>query len=263
MNMHVSTSRILTWRHFALALLAAVMSATASLHAGEAPPGFTALFNGRNLDGWRGGKTFDHREFLQLTAEKRDQLSAEWTRTMFEVNPKTGKPHWSVEGEVLVNDGEGGYATTGRDFGDFELLLEYRTVSLADSGVYLRGIPQVQIWDSTSPDPTGLGRAKGSGGLWNNAAGSPGRDPLVRADRPFGEWNSLRVLMTGQRVSVWLNGSLVVDQAILENYFDRKLPVAERRPIPERGPIQLQTHGGEISWRNIFIREIPPSPAKP
>ena len=48
-----------------------------------------------------------------------------------------------------------------------------------------------------------------------------------------------------------LNGKLVVDHATLENYYDRKTP------IPARGPIQLQTHGGEIRWRNIFIREIP------
>src|SRR2546422_3147036 len=56
--------------------------------------------------------------------------------------------------------------------------------------------------------------------------------------------------MVGARVSVWLNDKLVVDHATLENYYDRKTPV------PPRGPVQLQTHGGEIRWRNIFLREI-------
>jgi hypothetical protein len=76
---------------------------------------------------------------------------------------------------------------------------------------------------------------------------------LVRADKPFGEWNSFRIVMVGARVSVWLNGQLVVDHALFENYYDRKNRLA---PVPAAGPIQLQTHGGEIRWRNIFLREI-------
>ena len=119
-----------------------------------------------------------------------------------------------------------------------------------DSGVYLRNVPQVQIWDPSDPDPKNLGRAKGSGGLWNNSPGAPGKDPLVLADKPAGEWNQLRVLMVGSRVSVWLNEKVVVDHAILENYYDRKTP------IPNRGPIALQTHGAPIRWRNIHLREI-------
>ncbi|MBM3848526.1 MAG: DUF1080 domain-containing protein, partial [Verrucomicrobia bacterium] len=173
-----------------------------------------------------------------------------WTRSMMAVDAKTGKPHWTVEGDELVNDGHGAYATTEKDYGDFELLLEYKTVAKADSGIYLRGVPQVQIWDTTEADPQNLGRAKGSGGLWNNSPGAPGKDPLVLADKAFGEWNQFRILMTGSRVSIWLNSKLVVDHAVLENYYDRKTP------IPARGPIQLQTHGGEIRWRNIFIREL-------
>jgi len=112
-------------------------------------------------------------------------------------------------------------------------------------------VPQVQIWDSTEDDPQGLGKAKGSGGLWNNSKGAAGKDPLVLADKPFGEWNSFRIVMQGDVVSVWLNGKPVVEKAKLENYYDRSVPV------PEKGPIQLQTHGGEIRWRNIFIRELP------
>jgi len=130
------------------------------------------------------------------------------------------------------------------------LRLEYRTVPKADSGIYLRGVPQVQIWDSTEQAKASIGADKGSGGLWNNSPGAPGKDPLVLADRPFGEWNSFRILMVGARVSIWLNDRLVVDHALLENYYDRKTPV------PAKGPIQLQTHGGEIRWRNLFIREI-------
>ncbi len=211
-------------------------------HVAKPPAGFTALFNGQDLTGWRGGDTFDHRKLLAMPADQRAAQIAKWTETM--------KAHWTAQNGELVNDGQGAYATTEKDYGDFELLLEYKTVPLADSGIYLRGCPQVQIWDHTNPKEFKNGAHKGSGGLWNNSPGAPGKDPLVLADKPFGEWNALRIIMVGARVSVWLNHKLVVDDALLENYYDRKTPV------PPKGPIQLQTHGGEIRWRKIFIREI-------
>lgn len=218
------------------------------------PPGFTSLFNGRDLAGFRGGTTYDHRQLLELPAAERDALIAKWTASLTEL--KDGVPHWRAVDGVLVNDGFGGYATTERDYGDFELQLEFKLAPGADSGVYLRGVPQIQIWDPTMPDPKGHGYALGSGGLWNNARGTPGRDPLVRADRPIGEWNRLRAIMVGSRVSVWLNDQLVVDHVRLENYYDQNLPPEKRRPVPSRGPIQLQTHGGATHWRHLFIREI-------
>ncbi len=152
---------------------------------------------------------------------------------------------------VLVNDGEGLYLTTLKDYGDFELHLEYKTVAGADSGVYLRGVPQVQIWDTTKAGGKwNIGADKGSGGLWNNSDGAPGKDPSKLMDKPFGEWNSMKITMIGERVSVVMNGEKVVDHVVMENFFDRKIPIFAK------GPIQLQTHGGEIRWRNVFIREI-------
>jgi len=228
-------------RGLALLLLVGfvVMPARAEV---AAPAGFTALYNGRDLAGWRGGDTYDHRQWLALSAAERAAKDATWTADKLK--------HWRAEGVELVNDGGGQYATTVREYGDFELLVDYRTVPLADSGIYLRGCSQVQIWDYTEKAKFALGAARGSGGLWNNSPGAPGKDPLVKADRPFGEWNRFRVLMLGSRVSVWLNDLLVVDHALLENFYDRT------QPVPAHGPIQLQTHGGEIRWRNIYVREI-------
>jgi hypothetical protein len=223
-------------------LCACTVALASSALAATPPKGFTALFNGKDLAGWRGGDTFDHRKYLAMPAEQRVDQDAKWTADM--------KAHWRAEGDDLVNDGHGKYATTEKDYGDFELLIDYKTVPLADSGIYLRGVPQVQIWDHTNPREFKNGADKGSGALWNNSPGAPGKDPLVLADKPFGEWNHFRILMVGARVSVWLNEKLVVDHAILENYYDRKTP------IPVKGPIELQTHGGEIRWRNIFLREI-------
>ncbi|MDB6039493.1 MAG: hypothetical protein JWM99_3334 [Verrucomicrobiales bacterium] len=226
----------------ALLCALALTSVGIAAKAVQPPPGFTALFNGTDLTGWRGGDTFDHRKYLAMTDEQRADQVAKWTADMHS--------HTRVEGDELVSDGHGKYATTTKDYGDFELLVEYKTVPLADSGIYLRGVPQVQIWDHTNPKEFKNGAEKGSGGLWNNSPGAPGKDPLVLADKPFGEWNQFRILMVGSRVSVWLNEKLVVDHAILENYYDRKMP------IPVKGPIELQTHGAEIRWRNIFLREI-------
>lgn len=232
------------------ALLAGCTLPTLGQSGANPPIGFTPLFNGRDLVGWRGGDTFDYRKLMAMPEAERAKMVDKWTASMHEVNPKTGKPHWYVENGELVNDGFGAYASTDQPYGDFEFLVDYKTVPKADSGIYLRGVPQIQIWDHTEADPQNLGRAKGSGGLWNNSPGKPGKDPLVLADKPFGEWNRFRTIMVGSRVSVWLNDKQVVDHALLENYYDRKTPV------PAAGPIRLQTHGGEIRWRNIFIRPI-------
>jgi hypothetical protein len=162
------------------------------------------------------------------------------------------KSHWSVDQGVLVNDGEGAYLTTDRDYGDVELLIDYKTGPKGDSGIYLRATPQVQIWDYTKEGGKwNLGADKGSGGLWNNSPGAPGKDPLVLADKPLGEWNHFRIIQVGARTTVYLNDKLTVDHAIMENFWDRKSPL-----LPT-GPIQLQTHGAEIDWRNIYLHEIP------
>ncbi len=213
------------------------------------PEGFAAVFNGKNLDGWWGAKTEDPRVYMALPKE---ELAQKKTASLEDI-----QQHWRVENGELINDGHGLYLSTNRFYSDFELLLQYKTVPKADSGVYLRGIPQVQIWDTTEAGGKWrIGADKGSGGLYNNPKDSPGRDPLVLADKPFGQWNDLRVKMIGSYVSVWLNDKQVVQDAKLSNYFDRE------NPVPADGPIQLQTHGGAIRWRNVFIREIKPDQAK-
>jgi len=225
-------------------LLAAglLLSAIAPATTTAAPDGFRPLFNGRDLDGWFGWATDDPRKLLAMDEAA---LAGTMDKSMENINR-----HWRVEDGELINDGEGLYLSTREFFADFELRLEYRTVAKADSGIYLRGCPQVQIWDPTEEAKFKHGADKGSGGLWNNSPGTPGRDPLKRMDRPFGEWNEMRILMVGEKVSVQFNGEWVVKGARMENHFDRSLPV------PARGPIQLQTHGGEIRWRNLFIRDI-------
>ena len=212
------------------------------------PKGFRSIFNGKDLAGWYGWNPHSS------TKLKDEKLEANLKKQKEEFS-KT----WKVEDGELVNGGDGPYATSAEGFGDIELLIEYKTVAKADSGIYLRGTPQVQIWDinqSSLEKAPDRNPNRGSGGLFNNTAKSKGRDPLVVADKPFGEWNSFRIKQVGAQTWVWLNDKLVVDNATMENFWDRKIP------LPAKGPIMLQTHGGEIRWRNIFVRDINAEEAK-
>jgi len=168
------------------------------------PKGFVALFNGKDLKNWKVDKD---------TAE-----------------------HWSVKDGVLLYDGKGESLSTEKDYADFILCVDWKIEKGADSGIYLRGVPQVQIWDNK----------EGSGGLWNNQKHP--RKPLVVADKPLGEWNTFKIQMKGQNVTVHLNGKLVVDKVPMETLKGRT-----------RGPILLQHHGHPLWFRNIFIRELKPA----
>ncbi|MGC6566808.1 MAG: 3-keto-disaccharide hydrolase [Akkermansiaceae bacterium] len=201
--------------------------------------GFKTIFNGKDFDGWWGLGTEDPAKWMALSPEK---LAEKKKKSLENI-----KKHWKVENGEIVNDGKGLYLTTEKNYKDFELKLEYKHGKNADSGIYLRAIPQVQIWDVDGKHPD---CKKGSGGLWNNPKGSPGRDPLMVADAPVGEWNKIHITMKGDQVTVVLNGKTVVDKAKLQNFFNKK------GPLPETGPIQLQTHGAEIIWRNIQVKEL-------
>lgn len=219
-------------------MLAACVSTAQNPSAGHYQP----LFNGKDLSGWVG---------LDFDPYKLDAMTPEARQAHYAKQTENAKKHWSVKtpGE-LYNDGHGAFLSTEKEYGDIDFTVEYKTVPKADSGVYLRTTPQVQIWDYTEKEKFKLGADKGSGGLWNNSPGKAGKDPLVKADKPFGEWNKFRIVQTGARTSVWLNGQQVVDHVIMENFWKRDLPL---RP---KGHIQLQTHGGEITWRNIGVREL-------
>ena len=238
--------RKLTNTSYNLLLMTAVVAllAPAICRAAEPKPpeGFRAIFNGEDLAGWHG---LNPHSAAKLTGEKK-QANLARQRADF---PK----HWRVENGELVNDGHGPYATTDTKFGDMELLIEYKTAPKADSGIYLRGAPQVQIWDWNQVfDPKRPTRRPhlGSGGLFNNTPQTLGRDPIRFADKPFGQWNQFRIRQIGARTWVWLNKRPVVRGAVMENFWDRA------KPLPAQGPVMLQTHGGEIRWRNIFVHEI-------
>jgi len=219
-----------------LTSFALLLAYTVSLIAADnvPPPGFKALFNGKDLTGWQA--FISPRRRAQLDPEKLAKLQKQLDAKVL--------PHWTVKDGVLCYDGKGNSIQTVKDYGDFELLVDWKITRHGDSGIYLRGTPQVQIWD---PDARPQ-NAVGSGGLFNNQK-HPSK-PLVRADKPIGQWNRFRIIMKGDRVTVYLNGKLVVDNVPLENYWDRS------KPLPKKGPIVLQHHGSPLFFKNIFIKEL-------
>ncbi len=201
--------------------------------------GFRPLFNGRDLRGWK-GLVGNPKSRAAMSAEQLAEAQVEADARM--------RQHWSVEDGVLLFDGEGDSLCTVEDFGDFELYVDWKIPEAGDSGIYLRGSPQVQIWDSEHEPYFRSGADKGSGSLWNNQIHP--RFPLVKADRPAGQWNTLFVRMVGERVTVKLNGILVTDDVVMENYWDRNAP------IYPTGSIELQNHGNTLQFRNIYLREL-------
>ena len=218
----------------------------------QAPKGFTALFNGKDLAGWRGRQgTYSPYEQAKLSPADLAAKQAAWNAER--------DLHWSVDkakGEI-VSDGKSVHLATDKEYGDFEMWVDWLMVSAGgDSGLYLRSIPQVQIWDPANPREQRNGADRGSGALWNNNKDNPGKWPLVKADNPIGQWNTFQIKMIGPRVWISLNGKVTVDGQILDNFFDRT------QPVPALGAIELQTHGSEIRFRNIHVREISASEAK-
>ena len=203
-------------------------------------PGFTSLFNGKDLAGWKG---------LVGNPKTRAAMTAEELAAAQKTADDSMRAHWSVVDGVLEFDGKGDSLCTAQDYGDFELFLDWKILAEGDSGIYLRGSPQIQIWDTNFENYFVHGAEKGSGALWNNQKNP--RFPLVKADKPVGEWNTFHIRMVGERVTITLNGQLVTDNVVLENLWERD------KPIYRTGQIELQNHGNTLWFRNISVREIP------
>jgi HEAT repeat protein len=207
--------------------------------------GFVPMFNGKDLTGWKGlvGNPLT-RAKMSVKELAEAQLKAD----------KAATESWLVENGVLLFNGKGDNLCSVKEYGDFEMLVDWKLFpgKEPDAGIYLRGTPQVQIWDTSRVN---VGAQVGSGGLYNNQKNIS--KPLFVADNAVGEWNTFRIRMIGDKVTVYLNGILVVDNVTLENYWDRSQPIF---PV---GSIELQAHGSVVGYRDVYIKEIPrPEPYK-
>lgn len=200
--------------------------------------GFVPLFNGKDLTGWKGlvGNPVSRGKMKpQELAQAQKKADEEAAQT------------WLVENGELVFSGKGNNLCTEKHYGDFEMLIDWKLLpgDEPDAGIYLRGTPQVQIWDTARVK---VGAQVGSGGLYNNQQ-NPSK-PIKVADQKVGEWNTFHIKMSGDRVTVYLNGELVTNNVILENYWDRSLPIFLNEQI------ELQAHGSKVVYRNIYVKEI-------
>jgi hypothetical protein len=212
------------------------------LNTMKSEDGFVSMFNGTDLTGWKGlvddpikRSKMDAKTLADRQAKADIQAKEEW-------KPMNGELHFAAKGFNNL--------ASVKQYGDFEMLVDWKIINdgkgEGDAGIYLRGAPQVQIWDNARVK---AGAQVGSGGLYNNQVNES--KPLKVADNKLDEWNTFRIIMKGDRVTVYLNGELVTDNVILENYWNRKLPIF---PIEQ---IELQAHGSPVAYRDIYIKEIP------
>jgi len=195
----------------------------------EARRGFTRLYNGKDLTGWH---------------VKDGKLEA-----------------WKANGEMISTVAPGGgWLTSDKEYGDFILRLEYRVPAGGNSGVGIRypaqGDPahvgmEIQVLDDNAPQYKNLNAAQYNGGIYYQSA------PKAKAAKAPGEWNRYVIRAQGPKITVRLNGTVIQDINVEE--FTKGeggyKALAER---PRRGFIGLQSHGDQVDFRNIEIRELQP-----
>ena len=200
-------------------------------------PGLAPIFNNKDLTGWKGlvGNP--------ITRSKMD--AATLAKEQHKADSIMNKG-WYVKDDVLNFSGEGENLCTIKQYRNFELYVDWKIEKEGDAGIYLRGSPQVQIWDTSR---VSVGAQVGSGGLYNNQAHQS--KPLKLADNAINDWNNFHIIMKDDKVTVYLNGILVVDNVVMDNYWDRKQPIFPKEQI------ELQAHGNHIYYRDIYLRELP------
>ncbi len=202
--------------------------------------GWVSMFNGKDLTGWKG---------LVENPIKRAAMSPQELAEKQKAADEIMRRDWEVIDGLLTFTGDGfDNICTEKQYGDFEMYVDwllYPDSDNADAGIYLRGTPQVQMWDTSRRN---VGAQVGSGGLYNNKINPS--TPSHVADNTLGHWNTFYIKMVGDRVTVVLNGERVVDNVMLENYWDRSLP------IPSVDQIELQAHGTRVAYRNLYIHEL-------
>lgn len=230
------------WSLFAFVALACPLAARAAddKPLNTPPEGFVALFNGKDLTGWKG---------LVGNPKSREAMPADKLAEAQKGADEKMRAHWKVVDGTLVFDGKGDNLCTVKDYGNFELWVDWKIEKGGDSGIYLRGSPQVQIWDTEFDKYIPLGADKGSGAFWNNQKNP--RFPDVKGDNPAGQWNTFHIVMKGEKVTIKLNGKTVVNDVTMENYWEKD------KPIYPKGSIELQNHGNTLYFRNIYVKELP------
>lgn len=189
---------------------------------GDAPEGFTALFNGKDLEGWF----------------------------------STGnKKVWGADnGVVFVEKGGGGWLLTEKEYGDYELRLEYKMAKMGNSGVALRtpkeGDPayvgmELQLIDDENWK--GLQPYQHTGSIY-------GVVPAAKVNsKPHGEWNTMRIVAKGRRILVEQNGEKLVDANLDDHEKHFKAHPGLTR---EKGHVGFQSYNVRVEFKNIYLKPL-------
>ena len=207
----------------------------------SAGPGFVSAFNGKDLTGWKG--------LVENPITRAKMSPDELLLKQVQADVRMRKDWTVVDGMICFAGSGFDNLCTKKKYGDFEMYIDWLldpNGTEPDAGIYLRGTPQVQMWDTSRVD---VGAQVGSGGLYNNQKHES--KPSQVADNKLGMWNSFYIKMTGDKVTVLLNGVKVVDNWVLENYWDRNQPIF---PVEQ---IELQAHGSKVYYRDIYIKGTP------
>jgi hypothetical protein len=201
----------------------------------EVPTGFTRLFNGKDLTGWMA-----HGGSLEAWGVEEGRL--------YVAQPARKKPGGREEPFWLM---------TEREYGNFELRLEFKVPANGNSGVALRaplkGDPayqgmEIQILDDNAPAYKNLRRDRCTGSIYDVVG------PSKRVSKPAGEWNQYRIVCKGSKVTIELNGTQIIDADLdtLKEKHARKHPGLLRRS----GRLGVQSHDGRVEFRNLMVKEL-------
>lgn len=208
-----------------LALIAVLLVASTSFAA--PPKGFTALFNGKNLNGW-----------------------------------KAAPNGWQVVNGVLSRTRKSGYIWTEQAYGDFILDLEVKISPRCNSGIFFRTNPknavqggfEIQVMDTAGKKKLGT---HDNGALYDALA--PSSNPA----KPAGEWNRFVITCKGPKVTVHINGKLVVAADLDQWTTGNRNPDGSRnkfktalKDLPRKGHIGFQDHGQNVWYRNVYLKSL-------
>jgi hypothetical protein len=217
-------------RLFPLSLIAALLALSPARPADkekDVPEGFTPLFDGKDLDGW---KVFDGK-----------------------------KDAWGVEdGMIVTKSGGGGWLLTDKEYGDFEVRVDFKMSEGGNSGVALRAPlkgnvsysgMEIQLLDDVwhKKNLKDLKPVQYTGAIYGVVA--PSKDAL----KPVGEWNTIDITAKGRHITIVLNGVKTVD-ANLDDYkeSEKEHPGLKR----EKGHLGLQSHSNRVEFRNVYVKEL-------
>jgi hypothetical protein len=195
----------------------------------DVPEGFTSLFNGKDLTGWK----------------------------------STGKMEvWGVDNGLLyVKGGGGGWLLSDQEYGDYELRLEFKLPKAGNSGVATRapfkGDPaysgiEIQLLDDAwykdkNNYKAGIKDVQLTGAIYGVVP--PSKD----ATKPAGEWNTMRIVAKGRHLTIELNGVKTID-ADLDKYKEHEK--AHPGLLREKGHVGFQSHDGRVEFRHIYIKTL-------